>query len=158
MPKTPVATKGTSVTVGIDNKEIKAILVSDLDIDPGEASVVKTSASDGSKYSLAGDESECVISGDVLVTSEDFTSIMNSIYGSGSVVGSNTTWDTSEAGGTTNSVVITTPTFGSSTTNKVTYTMVNAKGLTAKPLFALDSHWAMTIKYTGDRIDAKYTN
>lgn len=158
MAKTPVATKGTSITVGVDNKEIKAILISDLEIDPGEASVVKTAASDGSKYSLAGDESESTIGGDVLVTSEDFASIMNSIYGTGSVVGTSTTWDMSEAGGTVNSVIITTPFFGTSTTNKVTYTLVNAKGLTAKPLFALESHWAMSIKYTGDYMTGKYTS
>jgi hypothetical protein len=158
MAKTPVATKGTSITIGIDDKEIKAILVSDLDIDPGEASVVKTAASDGSKYSLAGDESESVISGDVLITSEDFASVMNSIYGTGSVVGTSTTWDMSEAGGTVNDVVITTPTFGSSTTNKVTYTLVNAKGLTAKPVMQLENHWQMSIKYTGDYMTGKYTS
>lgn len=146
---------GSTFAIGSGADDIKSIIVDEPVLTVGEAGEIQETAHDGTTYSFTDEIGSNSFETTVLTSIENFNTVMNSIYGTGSVVGDVTTWDMSNPGGTTNDITITLPSkTGGGTTNQIKYKAINAKGLVAQPLLPIKGGAKMRIKFTCDRWDA----
>ena len=160
----PFITKGTTVRIGASGTtiasgtDLKGVLIEDPVINVGEAENNTLTASDGTKYSFAGQEGDNDTSFVCVMTGDTITALMNSIYGVGTAgdAGSltSTLWNLTSAGGTTKNIFFTPPT--NEDGDAIKLIAVNAKGLSAKPKMALGTGWTVEVKYTCDKYQFQY--
>ena len=146
-----VNVKGYTYKIGSGEDDIKSIITNDAAITVGEAAENKIEAQDGTSYSLPGERGADSFEAEILCSEENFANVMDSVYGAGTVVGDVTTWNVENAGGTSNNIVLQSPTFGAGGTSQLTYRAINAKGLVAQPLLPKRGAAALRIKLTCDR-------
>ena len=151
-----VNVKGFTYTIGAGASDIKSIITNDATITVGEAAENKIEAQDGTSYVFAGERGADSFECEVLCSEENFKNVMDSIYGTGTTVGTVTTWDVNDAGGTSNNITITSPNFGASNDKQIVYRAVNAKGVVAQPLLPKRSGAALRIKLTCERWEMDY--
>ena len=143
-------TKGSTLKIGLSQFDIKANIIEDTDIAVGEADTTTITASDGSTYGFVGGQGDNLFEPEMILTDDAVSDIMTAVYGS-ATVGTNTEeWDLTNAGGTINDVVITTP--ATSGGIYMIYTAVNAKGVVVVPRFQMTTGgWQAGMKMLCDK-------
>jgi hypothetical protein len=151
-------TKGSTIVLGNTITDIKAVLIEDPDIVVGEAENTKLTGSDGTSYAFAGQEGDSEVTMKCVITHDTITALMESVYGTGSVVSSTQkVWNLINAGGTTQDITFTPGTLNAGGSNRGMYTkMINAKGLVAKPIMELGSGWQVEMKFACDNWQFAY--
>ena len=149
-------TKGSTVTIGSGSTDIKAILIEDVDIGVGDETPEKIVASDGTTYLFNKAQEDNTFEPSILLTDDTFDAVFTAVYGAGSTVAGGTTWSLRNAGGTINSVVVTSPIVTGGTT-KLTYTAVNARGASIIPTFKINKGFEAKLKFACDYWTVKRT-
>lgn len=154
----PFISKGTTITITATtpsiSQDIKAVVIEDVELGVGVASPSTIRGSDGTKYNFAGEEDDNTLEIPVILTDDTITAILQSIYGTGTVVGTTTTWDLQSAGSVTNQIAFVPPDTDSDTA--ISITAVNAKGLGITLKMQLENGWVGTISYTPEKYQLAY--
>ena len=141
-------TKGSTIQIGSDSTEIKAIVVEDFDIGVGEQAEERVSASDGTDYIFIGDQDTNDLDVQVLLTDDTLDPVTTAVYGAGGTIAGGTQWEMRDAGAGTVPVEITTPASAGGQTLK--YVAVNARGVVLKPGFQLQKGFQSQLKFVCD--------
>ena len=139
-------TRGSTIT--IDGTDIKAILLEDMPIIIGEAGQNKETAIDGSVYTFVGEQGDSAFDAGVLITDDTVKALNEAVYGTGSVVGNETTFALTSPGDDTTSIIITSPVSAGSV--QLRWESVNAKGLVFSKDLIKNSGFKGRIKFTCD--------
>lgn len=146
-----IVTKGSTFKIGTAQTDVKAQLIEDVDLVIAEGSTETITASDGTRYPFVGvPDGDNTVELALLATTDVFSHVMDTGYGTGVAVSGGTEWDMTTSGtvGATANMVIETPVAADGL--GLTYTAVNAKGVVIKPKMKLKDGVELRLKLICD--------